>query len=94
MHQAIEEYKVTTTYNGWTNRETWIVNLWLSSEECYYHELCSILKNFETVSEQSEELEGYVRFITDCDQGGLVGDMLGTSLGRVNWLEIVEGNLE
>ena len=32
MHSVAEELKTNTTYNGWSNRETWVVNLWLSSE--------------------------------------------------------------
>lgn len=94
MHQAVEEYKVTTTYNGWSNRETWVVNLWLTNDECYYHELSSILHNFETASEQVEELEQYVHWIVDADKVGVVSDLLSTSLGRVDWYEIVSNNKE
>ena len=27
---------VATEYNGWSNRETWVVNLWLSGEPSSY----------------------------------------------------------
>lgn len=83
---------VTAEYNGWCNRETWVVNLWLTNEECYYHELCSIIKNFDTTDEQAEEIEQYVRFITDSEQIGIAGDLLATSLGRVSWHEIAACN--
>ena len=95
MHSVSEEYKTKSTYNGWSNRETWMVNLWMTNEECYYYKLCDILKCYETVSEQAERLEGYVRFIVESVASqGLAGDMLTSSLGRVDWLEIIENNLE
>ncbi len=92
MHSASEELKTNTTYNGWSNRETWVVNLWLTNEECYYHVLCSIIKNFDSVSEQVEELEQYVRWIIDSDDTSMVSDLLSTSLGRVDWYGIIEAN--
>lgn len=92
MHSRSEELKTNTTYNGWSNRETWVVNLWLTNEECYYHELSSIIKNFDTASEQAEELEQYVHWIIDSDGASMVRDLLSTSLGRVDWYEIIEAN--
>ena len=84
---------VSTEYNGWSNRETWIVNMWLTNDECYYDELCNILKRFETVDEQAEELEQYVRFISSADDNiGMTGDLLNTSLGRIDWYEIASAN--
>ncbi|NCU38750.1 hypothetical protein EOL96_06915 [Candidatus Saccharibacteria bacterium] len=85
---------VTTEYNGWCNRETWVVNLWLTNDECYYHELCAIVRNFDK-DEQAEELEQYVRWLVDTDKRiGITSDLLTASLGRVNWYEIVEANQE
>ena len=86
----------TTGYNGWTNYETWIVNLWLTNEPYSYDMLQYVVKAFETVSEQAGELEHYVRN----DDNALAGefsmwsDLLGAALGRVNWYEIVENNQE
>lgn len=93
--QSVCEATKTNTYNGWTTRETWLVNLWLGGEECYYYELQRIMSGFDEAWEQAEEIEQYVRLIVaDLDKPGLIGDLLNTSLGRVDWLEIVEANRE
>ena len=94
MHSIAEATQtLTTEYSGWTNRETWIVNLWLTNDECYYQELRSIVKNFDS-DEQAEELEQYVHWIIDTDEASMTSDLLSTSLGRVNWYEIAESNRE
>ena len=31
-----------TRYNGWSNYETWAVNLWLTNEQGTYHECCDL----------------------------------------------------
>ncbi len=92
MHVAEATQTVATEYNGWSNRETWLVNMWLTNDRCYYDELCEIIKNFN-LDEQAEELERYVRFITDTDNSiGIVGDLLNTSLGLIDWVEVVAAN--
>ena len=94
MHSIAEATQtLTVEYNGWTNRETWIVNLWLTNDECYYEELQAIIKNFDS-EEQAEELEQYVHWIIDVDEASMTTDLLSTSLGRVNWHEIARANQE
>ena len=90
---ALESSTVATEYNGWSNYETWVANLWLTNDECYYEELQAIIKNFDS-EEQAEELEQYVRWIIDVDEASMTTDLLSTSLGRVNWHEIARANQE
>lgn len=81
---ALESHTVATEYNGWCNRETWVVNLWLTNDECYYEELCAIVKIFDSTDEQAEEIEQYVHWIIDVDEATMTTDLLSASLGRVN----------
>ena len=93
---ALESSTVTTEYNGWTNRETWLVNLWLNNDMGSYEFLLEICrKNCETW-EKAEELEAYFQDQLECmyDTPSFWSDILGTALDRVDWYRIVENNLE
>jgi len=84
----------TTGYCGWSNYETWIVNLWLNNEECYYHELQDIFRDYEG-QDRAEELEQTCRFLVERhDDTGLRSDLITAVLIRVNWQEIIDNNLE
>jgi hypothetical protein len=81
-------------YNGWSNRETWVVNLWLTNDQSAYDALQHDMKAFESLGEQAEELEHWVRCeygIDDLD-ASVVSDLISTSLGRIDWFEIVQNN--
>ena len=95
MHD-VAELQTITTYNGWSNRETWVVNLWLTNEPYAYDVLQHIIKAFDTVGEQAEELERRIRQDDNAlsDEASMWSDLLSTSLGQVNWYEIVENNQE
>lgn len=76
-------------YNGWTNRETWLVNLWYMDEMQYY---------FTTIDQyrvDHQELEQAV--ISTCETleivnlpHGLVADFLSGCWSRVNWHELAD----
>lgn len=73
------------SYNGWTNKETWLVNLWLGD-------------GLAEMQEDGAEVSGHtVRTVTidwlDSAQGngaesGLLVDLLICALEHVEWEEI------
>jgi len=67
------------TYNGWTNRETWLVNLWFNPESV--DEIESIELQLE------EELDSVRSMVPDH-----IVDLLGVNfvLDEINWNELKE----
>ena len=65
-------------YNGWTNRATWNVNLWLGNDEEIYNLMLSL------------KMVDAAQFANFC--GYMWGEETpdGDSLSEVNWDEIVD----
>lgn len=81
------------TYNGWTNRETWVVNLWLTNEPRSNDALLEIVTTeTETVSDRADMLKDFVEEAFDLPTEGLAADLCG--IGRVNWHEIIRAHEE
>ena len=58
MHSIAEaEQTVAAGYNGWSNYETWAVNLWMNGDQGYYEQLCEILSSHSDLYGQAEALE-------------------------------------
>jgi hypothetical protein len=68
------------TYNGWTNHETWIVNLWMTGDPRYYDQLCEIVSSGDTLDEQAEALEDFIRFEYDGELSSIWADLINDSL--------------
>ena len=71
-------------YNGYTNKETWLVNLWLS-------------ENLDTMAGTSEgvtpeDIEDLVAELIDeqVDQYGFVRDLMQCAVAEVNFAEIAK----
>lgn len=73
-------------YNGWTNRETWAVHLYITNDEGLYHLLSNQtahdLKEFFEI-EQENMIEGH----DQTREMRMVLTDIG-SLWRVNWREV------
>ena len=92
-----------TTYNGWTNYETWLVNLWLSNDEGIWTMLVELASRTgsktafgftsDRASVLADELPDFVNgYIYDdtIEPSGLPADLIGAALSRVNWGEMAE----
>lgn len=72
-----------TTYNGWANRETWLVNVWFGDY-------------FAALAEEGETIDAdYIRDFVDehvseatGGQSGFVNDLL--DLSGIDWNELAE----
>ena len=88
---------MTEEYQGWSNRETWACNLWLTNEEGIYNEMMELTKRYPDKYELAVAIKDYVEELADirAESPGLLMmfDDIG-SLWRVDWVEIAEGFCE
>jgi len=73
-------------YNGWTNRETWLVNVWLGDDE-YLKEQLQELELHQAV----EVVKSYVEEIVDQNNlNGFVGDLMSGAVANIDFYDIVK----
>lgn len=84
-------------YNGWTNYETWLVNLWIGedSQEYWEERAKEICRQHEDRLDAVRELADDIRasheeMAEEIGTIGLLVDLLSGSLQNVNWREIAE----
>lgn len=83
---------VKSTYNGWTNYETWLAGLWLNENERSYRFLMSVKDIDDDVYRQAEWLGEQMRMQLDQEVTVpcLWSDLLNAAFSQINWREIVE----
>ena len=74
-------------YLGWTNRATWLINLWLNNEPGSQEAAAEAVAGGgeEALREMVEE-----SFSETLSQGGMISDLIVYALDQVNWEEIAE----
>lgn len=74
-----------TDYNGWTNKETWLVDLWLGDTL-----ETDAGSSIEITAEYVEEVvESYLDYLdSHVLKAGFVRDLLNCALGEINYDEI------
>ena len=95
-----------TTYNGWSNYETWVVNLWIGNEESSQErwaeralELVQEAIDNDESDPKAEALSSLAEALeAEHDEAtpvlfGVFGDLMRHALGCVDWREIAESML-
>ena len=85
-----------STYNGFKNRETWLTSLWLNNDKGDYELLLRVLMLDKPELYKATKLKALLEDqVYDLElETSLWTDLLSTALAKVNWLEIIESNLE
>lgn len=80
-------------YNGWANWETWNANLW--DGEAFYDLVQEAKDSGDDKNEIAAMLESFYDDAVDSlGARGFFSDVLGHSLGKIDWDEIVEAHWE
>lgn len=75
-------------HNGWKNRETWQANLWISNDEWLHRVATGTLDdNYgpQDAGQLRTTAEDYLSDFYALENGGLLGDIIGLWLDRVDW---------
>jgi hypothetical protein len=77
-----------STYQGWTNYPTWVVNLWLTNDEGGD----AMLEEYV----RANDPEGLKSVVEECapEIEGMYSDLFTWALGMVDWYEIIETHRE
>lgn len=83
----------SNTYNGWSNYETWAVNLHLTNDESLYHMILECQDASEIKSFVNDRVESVLYGNSDhlSPSKLMCQDLLTSSLQSVNWYEIYDG---
>lgn len=81
-----------STYNGWSNRETWLASLWLNNDQDSQYVLLEAKHQGDELYDQASWLESQLRqqLEDELDNASLWQDLLGTAFDRINWVEVIE----
>lgn len=73
-----------TTYNGWTNYETWLVNLWIDNE--YDINMWQDrAREINDVYYLADEIKQFYEDNNPIDGNGLYCDLLSSAMQQVDW---------
>jgi hypothetical protein len=75
-------------YNGFTNYETWAVNLWIMNDEGLYQYWEEETQDAPDVTTLADTLNEWLKDNNPVDTAGLYSDLLNSAISSVNCHEI------
>jgi len=89
-----EEIIMNGRYNGWSNRETWLVNLWLNNDEDHYRIILLAKNHSKNDIKRAHWIEQHLaeQLEDKLGEASLWSDLLSTAFYHVNWLEVIQNN--
>ena len=95
-NSLVASIAAVTTYNGWSNYETWLGHLWLTNDEYNYSILCEALKLEAEVYKKAEWLKRSLSWQLEdiINEASLWQDLLNQAFNRIDWIEIIKNNLD
>lgn len=89
--EAQAAHDAAERYNGWANRETWLVHLWLTNEQQADVSCREMAEDCDSDLEAGEEIrERWCKPLAESagPSEGLLCDLITQGLSRVDWREI------
>ena len=84
-------------YNGWTNYETWLCNMWFNYFD--FTEQMELFDNCEDNCDVLDIIEDYIKqsveefvecSLSPASQHGFIHDMLNAAISEIDWRDIAE----
>ncbi len=78
-------------YNGWTNYETWLVNLWFDNDQGTYEMIRDFaIEEAESIRQIENYIENMIEESSPTLENGLYCDLMTAAISEVNFYEIAE----
>ena len=81
------------SYNGWTNYETWVTNLWMDASQGSQEFWRDTARECESAYDLGQAIKAYHDEFAP-ETTGVFADLLGAALHSVNWTEIANHILD